>query len=68
MRFDEDKFYPPSDPALRVIAPQSTLAHWRCARKGPAFHKFGNRVLYPGKELNAFMDRSLIRTEADAFA
>lgn len=31
-----------------------TLANWRCQGKGPPFVKFGSKVLYPVKELEAW--------------
>ncbi len=53
--FKEDKLYLANDPALRVIGPYSTLAHWRCEGKGPAFIKLGSKVAYSGEDLNAWL-------------
>ena len=60
--FDETKFYPTNDPALRVIGPPSTLAHWRCEGRGPAFHKWGSKVLYLGADLNEWLARQRVPT------
>ncbi len=53
--FDEKKIYFTNDPALAALAPYSTLAHWRCEGRGPAFIKLGARVAYSGKVLNAWL-------------
>ena len=54
--FDESKLYPASDPALTAIAPYSTMAHWRCEGRGPAYLKYGGRVVYKGIDLNRWLD------------
>ena len=33
--FDDDQLYLSSHPALRVLGPYSTLAHWRSEGRGP---------------------------------
>ena len=53
--FDEDKLYLTNDPALKVLGPYSTLAHWRSEGRGPAFIKLGQRVAYSGKALNEWL-------------
>ena len=53
--FDESRLYPAKDPALLAIAPYSTMAHWRCEGRGPAFMKIGPRVMYSGRDLNAWL-------------
>ena len=47
--FDETRLYLTDDPALRAIAPASTLAHWRCENRGPAYIRLGqkNRLQRP---------------------
>jgi predicted site-specific integrase-resolvase len=37
----------PEEAAARLRVSLATLAGWRFQRKGPAFRKFGRRVLYP---------------------
>ena len=55
-RFDPDKYYRTTDPALALIATRGTLAQWRMLDKGPAFIRFGNRCLYRGADLNCWLD------------
>ena len=45
--FDDTRLYPANDPAVtQTIAPYSTMAHWRCEARGPAYIKIGPRVMY----------------------
>ena len=60
--FDESKFYFIPDPELELIAPFSTLAQWRMAGKGPAFHKLGRRVAYLGRDLNEWIASKRVPT------
>ncbi|MCY4636040.1 MAG: MerR family transcriptional regulator [Acidobacteria bacterium] len=53
--FDDNRLYPAGHPDLRQIAPYSTMAHWRCSGRGPAFVKLGARVAYSGAALNAWL-------------
>ena len=53
--FDDTRLYPANDPALTAIAPYSTMAHWRCEGKGPAYIKVGPRVMYSGADLNRWL-------------
>ena len=53
IRFDPDRAYRPDD--LTEIATRSTLAKWRHYGRGPAFYKFGSRVLYRGSDLNQWV-------------
>ena len=53
--FEDDKLYLTNDPALRAIAPYSTMAHWRSEGRGPAFIKIGARVAYSGQALNEWL-------------
>ncbi len=53
--FDDQRLYMASDPALRAIAPYSTMAHWRCEGRGPAYIKLGSRVAYSGRALNEWL-------------
>ena len=50
--FDPDRLYLTPDDALRTIAPASTMAHWRCEGRGPAYSKIGPRVMFSGRALN----------------
>ena len=65
--FDPRKLYLTADPALRGLAPYSTLAHWRSEGRGPAFIKIGSRVAYAGCDLNAWLaDRRIEPTDKAA--
>jgi len=59
--FDDDRFYLTDDPALLVLGRPSTLAHWRCEGRGPAYVKFGSRVAYLGLHLNEWVERQVVR-------
>ena len=53
--FDDSKLYMANDPALRAIAPYSTMAHWRSEGRGPSYIKIGPRVAYSGRALNEWL-------------
>ena len=53
--FEDDRLYFTSDPALKTLAPYSTLAHWRSESRGPAYVKVGWRVAYRGADVNAWL-------------
>ena len=63
-RFDDDRYYRTQDPALALIATSGTLAQWRCHGRGPKFVRFGNRVLYFGADLNAWIDAHVVHPGA----
>ena len=63
-RFDPDQYYRTVDPALAVIATRGTLAVWRHEGKGPRYVRFGNRVLYQGADLNAWLDSHIVHTQS----
>ena len=62
--FQDDKLYLTDDPALKVLGPYSTLAHWRSEGRGPAFIKLGQRVAYSGKDLNAWLEARRVEPQA----
>lgn len=49
----------PDEAAARLRISKGTLANWRVTGEGPRFIKFGRRVLYPIKEIEAFEQRCL---------
>ena len=59
-RFEPDRYYTTSDPALRVLGARGTLAQWRHRGEGPEYVRFGHRVLYLGSALNAWLDARVI--------
>ena len=63
-RFEPDRYYRTDDPALAVIATRGTLAVWRHEGKGPRYARFGNRVLYRGDDLNAWIDKHIVEPAA----
>ena len=63
-RFQDDKYYRAADDAMRLIATEGTLAVWRHAGRGPAYVRFGNRVLYEGATLNRWLDQHRIEPAA----
>ena len=62
--FDETRLYPASDPALTAIAPYSTMAHWRCEGRGPAYIKVGPRIMYSGGDLNRWLEKQRVEPKA----
>ena len=60
-RFDDDRYYRTSDPELRIIATKGTMSFWRHQHRGPAYVRLGGRVLYRGRDLNAFLDAHIIQ-------
>ena len=51
-------------PILRLTV--KTLQMWRALKKGPRFIRVGRRVMYPRAEIQSFLARNLVDTEADA--
>ena len=50
------RLYRPRDAALRQFATEGTLAQWRHHCVGPPFIRYGNRVLYRGRDLLAWLE------------
>lgn len=48
------------DAAAYLGLSPKTLARWRWAGKGPAFHKLGSAVRYSIKELNLFISGAAV--------
>ena len=63
-RFDPERYYRTTDPELKLIGTRGTLAQWRHRGQGPAYVRFGNRVLYEGRTLNAWINRHRIEPQA----
>ncbi len=62
--FDPDKLYLTTDRALRAIAPASTMAHWRCEGRGPAYVKIGPKVAYKGADVLDWLEAQTVRPTA----
>ena len=59
--FDPAKIYWTDDAELLRLGRPSTLAHWRCEGKGPAFVKLGGkRIGYRGAALNKWLDEQTV--------
>jgi hypothetical protein len=43
--------------------PKTTLSNWRWLHKGPAWVKFGHRVLYPLDKFKEYLDAHLVDPE-----
>ena len=63
-RFDDDLYYTPRDPNMRVFGTPGALAVKRCKGVGPPFVRVGRRVLYPGRDLNALLDAARVEPAA----
>ena len=63
-RFDPDTYYRTDDQALEIIATRGTMSQWRHRGYGPRYTRFGNRVLYLGADLNAWLDERIVRPTA----
>ncbi len=63
-RFQDDNYYRAADPAMRLIATEGTLAVWRHEGRGPAYVRFGNRILYEGSTLNRWLDEHRVEPRA----
>ena len=59
-RFDPDRYYLTTDPELALLATRGTLSQWRHRGEGPPYVKFGNRILYEGRELNRWIDEHVV--------
>ena len=62
--FDPGKLYLATDPTLRNIAPASTMAHWRCEGRGPAYVKIGPKVAYKGADVLDWLEAQTVRPAA----
>ena len=59
-RFQDDRYYLPSDPELRLLGSADALAQQRKRGKGPPYVRLGRRVLYRGCDLNGYLDANLV--------
>ena len=63
-RFEPDRYYRTSDPALALIATRGTMNQWRHQGVGPRYVRLGGRVLYLGADLNAWLDERIVEPAA----
>ena len=62
MIFDPNKLYKSTDPELRPIGTEGSLAILRHRGEGPAYHKLGSRVYYKGCDLEKYVEERRIET------
>lgn len=62
-RFEDDRYYLPSDDEMRLLGTEGTLAWWRSTGGGPKYSKPAKRVIYLGRDLNAFIDATTVDRE-----
>ena len=58
--FQPDRYYRTDAPELAILASRGTLAQWRHRGEGPRYVRFGNRVLYRGVDLIAWLDDHVV--------
>ena len=63
-RFEEDRYYRTIDPDLIVMVTPGTMARWRRLGIDLPYFRFSRRVLYLGRDLNEWLDRNLVETQA----
>ena len=59
-RFDPDRYYFTTDPALAILGTRGSMSQLRHKGKGPVYSKLGPRVLYWGRDLNAYLDAKIV--------
>jgi predicted DNA-binding transcriptional regulator AlpA len=57
----EGRLLRPVDVAVRIGVPVGTLANWRCDGRGPRYLKVGRHVRYRVADLEAWLDRQVVR-------
>lgn len=62
--YEDNRLYPADSAELNVLGTYSTLAHWRSQGTGPTYIKLGKRVAYRGRDLNEWIERKTVQTEA----
>ncbi len=62
--FDPERLYLTDDEELTKVWSASTLANWRWEKRGPVYSKTGKRILYLGRDLNAFIDQHRVEPQA----
>lgn len=55
--FEEDRGYLPEDPeTLAVLGPKGTQAQMRYKGTSPAYYRLGRKIVYRGRDLNAWVE------------
>ena len=63
--FDNDRNYVLGDCELELIGDRDKLAQWRHKNIGPAYYKLGRKIVYHGRDLNAWADANRIDPNED---
>lgn len=63
--FDNDRNYVLGDSELELIGDRDKLAQWRHKNMGPAYYKLGRKIVYNGRDLNAWADANRIDPNED---
>ena len=58
----ERKYLTPKEVEDMLCIHKGTLANWRCQGRGPAYIKYGRKVLYPIGEIEAWLAANRVRT------
>lgn len=59
----KEKFVTPAEAAAILHKTKATLANLRYYRKGPNYHKVGQRILYSVNDLNNYLDSCRVEIE-----
>jgi len=59
-RFDDERYYVTTDSELHLLGTPAALAKRRSRGEAPRYLKTGKRVLYSGRDLNAYLDECVI--------
>ena len=55
--FDDNRHYVQGDEELLLIGDRKKLAQWRHRNVGPPYFKLGRKIVYSGKDLNAWAEK-----------
>ncbi|MGB7243929.1 MAG: MerR family transcriptional regulator [Sulfitobacter sp.] len=62
--FEDNRNYILGDPELEIIGDRDKLAQWRHKNTGPAYFKLGRKIVYSGRDLNAWADSNRVDPSA----
>ena len=54
--FDNSRTYVLGDPELEFFGSKQKLGKWRYQKFGPAWIKFGRKIIHTGSDLNAWIE------------
>lgn len=59
--FEQNRTYVLGDPELEILGAREKLAQWRHKGNGPAYYKFGRKIIYFGADLNAWAEANKVK-------